>query len=46
MMESYIETHSLAHFTHSFCPDCAQRLYPEIFLEALIPCNASSAVHP
>ncbi|HEX7862582.1 MAG TPA: response regulator [Verrucomicrobiae bacterium] len=34
MLESYIETHSLAHFTHSFCPDCAQRLYPEIFLEA------------
>jgi hypothetical protein len=34
MLESYIETHSLAHFTHSFCPDCAQRLYPEIFLES------------
>ena len=34
MLESYIETHSLAHFTHSFCPDCAQRLYPEIFLQS------------
>jgi hypothetical protein len=34
MLESYIETHSLAHFTHSFCPECAQRLYPEIFLES------------
>ena len=33
MLESYIENHSQAHFTHSFCPDCAQRLYPEIFLE-------------
>jgi hypothetical protein len=35
MLESYIETHSLAHFTHSFCPDCARRLYPEIFDESL-----------
>ena len=34
MLESYIETHSQAHFTHSFCPDCAHRLYPEIFLSA------------
>jgi PAS domain S-box-containing protein len=33
MLESYIENHSQAHFTHSFCPDCARRLYPEIFLE-------------
>jgi PAS domain S-box-containing protein len=34
MLESYIETHSQAHFTHSFCPECAARLYPEIFLES------------
>jgi PAS domain S-box-containing protein len=34
MLESYIENHSQAHFTHSFCPDCARRLYPEIFLDA------------
>jgi PAS domain S-box-containing protein len=34
MLESYIENHSQAHFTHSFCPDCAHRLYPEIFLNA------------
>lgn len=33
MLESYIENHSQAHFTHSFCPDCARRLYPEVFLE-------------
>jgi len=33
MLESYIENHSQAHFTHSFCPDCARRLYPEIFLD-------------
>ena len=34
MLESYIENHSQAHFTHSFCPDCAHRLYPEIFLDS------------
>jgi PAS domain S-box-containing protein len=33
MLESFIENHSHAHFTHSFCPDCARRLYPEVFLE-------------
>jgi PAS domain S-box-containing protein len=32
ILESYIERHSHAHFTHSFCPECAQRLYPEVFL--------------
>lgn len=32
MLESYIEKHSQAHFTHSFCPDCARRLYPEVFV--------------
>ncbi len=29
-IEVYIETHSDAEFTHSFCPDCMQKLYPEI----------------
>ena len=33
MLESFIENHSQAHFTHSFCPDCAQKLYPEVFLD-------------
>jgi PAS domain S-box-containing protein len=33
MLETYIENHSHAHFTHSFCPDCARRLYPEVFLD-------------
>jgi len=33
MLESYIENHSQAHFTHSFCPECAHRLYPEVFLD-------------
>jgi PAS domain S-box-containing protein len=29
-IEVYIESHSDAEFTHSFCPDCMRRLYPEI----------------
>jgi two-component system, response regulator PdtaR len=28
-VESYIKTHSEAEFTHSLCPDCKNRLYPE-----------------
>jgi PAS domain S-box-containing protein len=27
-IESYISTHSEAEFSHSFCPDCVQKLYP------------------
>ena len=30
-METYIATHSRAEFTHSLCPECAHRLYPDIF---------------
>jgi PAS domain S-box-containing protein len=33
-MEVYIQQRSDASFTHSFCPDCVRRLYPEIFAEA------------
>jgi ligand-binding sensor domain-containing protein len=28
-METYIHEHSQAEFSHSICPDCMQRLYPE-----------------
>jgi two-component system, response regulator PdtaR len=28
-IEDYITTHSEADFSHSICPQCAQRLYPE-----------------
>lgn len=28
-VELYISTHSSAEFSHCFCPDCLQRLYPE-----------------
>jgi PAS domain S-box-containing protein len=30
-IESYIRAHTGTEFTHSICPDCAQRLYPEIY---------------
>ena len=30
-LEAYIQEHSLAQFSHSFCPECSQKLYPEIF---------------
>ena len=32
-IESYIEDHSEAEFSHSICPECEQELYPELFEE-------------
>jgi len=29
-LESYVSKHTDASFTHSICPECAQKLYPEI----------------
>lgn len=29
-IESYIRAHSQVEFTHSVCPECAERLYPEV----------------
>ena len=29
-IESYIRDHSEAEFSHSICPDCARKLYPEL----------------
>lgn len=31
-IESYISHHSEAQFSHSICPDCAKKLYPELDL--------------
>lgn len=28
-IETYVEEHSEARFTHSICPECAQQMYPE-----------------
>ena len=33
-IESYIASHSEADFSHSICPDCTRRLYPEIDMDA------------
>ncbi|MDK9707090.1 MAG: PAS domain S-box protein [Desulforhopalus sp.] len=33
-METYIMEHSEADFTHSICPDCAERLYPGYFSDS------------
>lgn len=30
-IERYIERHSLAEFSHGICPDCAKKLYPDIY---------------
>ena len=32
-LEVYLQEHSEAKLTHGICPDCAHRLYPEIFPE-------------
>ena len=30
-IESYIHKHSDAEFSHGICPDCAVKLYPELY---------------
>jgi PAS domain S-box-containing protein len=30
-LETYIQEHSEAEFSHGICPDCARRLYPELY---------------
>ncbi len=32
-LEAYIGKHSDAKFSHGICPDCAKKLYPELFIE-------------
>ena len=32
-IESFIRDHSEAEFTHSICPKCAKKFYPELFQE-------------
>ncbi|MGV8074990.1 MAG: hypothetical protein AB2L11_10600 [Syntrophobacteraceae bacterium] len=32
-IETYIRDHSEAEFSHSICPDCAKKLYPEFYDE-------------
>lgn len=33
-IEIYIRDHSQAEFSHSLCPDCAKKLYPEMYLKS------------
>ncbi len=30
-LEAYIQKHSEAEFTHGICPECAEKLYPEVY---------------
>ena len=30
-IELYIRDHSEAEFSHGFCPDCAKKLYPDLY---------------
>lgn len=32
-IEAYIENHSEAEFSHGICPQCARKLYPELYQE-------------
>lgn len=32
-IEAYISSHSQAEFTHSICPECAKKLYPDSKME-------------
>ena len=33
-IESYIREHSNAEFSHSICPECSHKLYPELYPES------------
>jgi hypothetical protein len=32
-LETYIQAHSEAKFSHSVCPECARRLYPDLKIQ-------------
>ena len=40
LVESYIQQHSDAEFSHSLCPDCQEKLYPELNDPAVEPPSA------
>jgi DNA-binding response OmpR family regulator len=35
-VERYIREHTEANFTYDICPDCAEKLYPEVFRKILL----------
>jgi PAS domain S-box-containing protein len=36
-IEAYLKAHSSAEFTHSICPQCAKRLYPDLYNNTEFP---------
>ena len=42
-LEEYIHNRSEARFSHGLCPQCAQKLYPDVFAESNNPENIT---HP
>ena len=44
-IELYISDHSQAEFSHSICPDCAKRIYPDLTDENGSFCNTSTLDH-
>jgi len=36
-IEAYIAEHSKAEFSHSICPECSQKLYPEFDIKLQVP---------
>jgi ligand-binding sensor domain-containing protein len=44
-MESYIERHSQALFSHGICPECMLKLYPEYAQKVLDRCDRSRKRH-
>jgi PAS domain S-box-containing protein len=40
-IEEYIKAHSEAEFSHSLCPDCVKRLYPDVYQKIYQPDKSS-----
>jgi hypothetical protein len=43
-IETYIQAHTEATFSHSLCPDCARKLYPDLYKDRE-PENGTSPNH-
>jgi hypothetical protein len=44
-IEAYIRDHSEAQFSHSICPECAMKLYPDFYAELETSSASASAGH-
>jgi hypothetical protein len=45
-LEEYVQEHSEAEFSHGICPDCAHRIYPDLYEKALRERDASDLQPP